>query len=563
MIRDLKKLQNTEFDVLIVGGGIYGATAAWEAASRGLRTALVEKADFGGLTSANSLKIVHGGLRYLQTLDLPRVRESVRERRILLSVAPHLVRPMCCVMPTYGLMMKSKWVMRFGMIANDILSFDRNRGLDPEHRIPRGRVVSRENCIGLVPGIDGGRVTGGAYWSDAQMVNSERLLLAFILSADQAGAVCANYAQAVDFLRVKNRIAGAVVKDGLTGAEFEVRSRVVLNASGGFADPVLGRAIPGVQNKMIRLSTAMNLVLNRGLLPGCAAGVSGRFSHRRADGSEYKGSRVLFIAPWQGVTLAGTFHKPYTGDPEAMAVTESDIESALSEISRVVPGAAFRREDVSFFHKGFLPMEGVNPKTGEVRLTPHYRIHDHSVENGVEGIVSVVGVKYTTARDVAERTVKLLVKKLNAPVGQSVSRNTPLRGGDIRRFESFAENVRASAPFGLAPAVLNHLLSQYGTDYPAVLKLIEGRPELGETLPGSVEVIGGQIVHAAREEAAVRLSDAVRRRTGLGAAKHPGAGALEACGRLMAAELGWDEARLKSEIRDAEAAYAPARETAA
>jgi glycerol-3-phosphate dehydrogenase len=563
MKRDLKKLQNTEFDVLIVGGGIYGATAAWEAASRGLRTALIERADFGGLTSANSLKIVHGGLRYLQTLDVARVFESVRERRILLAAAPHLVRPMCCVMPTYGMLMKSKWVMRLGMIANDVLSFDRNRGLDPEHRIPAGRVISREDCIGLVPGIDGGRVTGGAAWSDGQMVNSERLLLAFVLSAEKAGAVCANYAEATGFMRGKNRIAGAVVKDTLTGTEFEVRSRMVLNAAGGFADQVLAKAVPGIPNRMVRLSTAMNLVLNRGLLPGCAAGVSARFSHRRADGSEYKGSRILFIAPWQGVTLAGTFHKPYTGGPEAMAVSEADIETALAEVGRAVPGAAFRREDVSFFHKGFLPMEGVNPKTGEVRLTPHYRIHDHSVENGVEGIVTVVGVKYTTARDVAERTVKLLVKKLGMPVGSSISRNTPLHGGDVRRFVSFSENVTASAPFGLTPAVLNHLLSQYGTDYPAVLKLIEGRPDLGKTLPGSNEVIGGQIVHAVREEAAVHLSDAVRRRTGLGSAKHPGAAALEACGRLMAAELGWDGARLKDEIRDADAAYTPTRESAA
>jgi glycerol-3-phosphate dehydrogenase len=557
MIRDLKRLQNTEFDVLIVGGGIYGATAAWEAASRGLRTALIDRGDFGGLTSANSLKIVHGGLRYLQTLDVARIRESVRERRILLSVAPHLVHPMCCVMPTYGKLMKSKWVMRFGMIANDVLSFDRNRGLDPDRQIPSGRVISREDCLGLVIGIDGSRVTGGAAWSDAQMVNSERLLLAFILSAEKAGAVCANYAAAADFLRVRNRIAGAVVKDVLTGTEFEVRARMVLNAAGGYADQVLARAIPGIQNRMVRLSTAMNLVLNRGLLPGCAAGVSSRFRNRRADGTEYKGSRVLFVAPWQGVTLAGTYHRPYDGDPERMAVSEGDVEAFLGEVGGAVPGAAFRREDVSFFHRGFLPMEGVNPKTGEVKLTPHYRIHDHSVENGVEGIVSVIGVKYTTARDVAERAVGLLIRKLKVPVGASISRDTPLAGGDVRRFGAFAENVTASAPFGLPPAVMNPLLSQYGTEYPAVLKLIEGRPELGKTLPGSNEVIGAQIVHAVREEAAVRLSDAVRRRTGLGSAGHPGTAAIEACGRLMAAELGWDEARLAEEIRDAEAAYRP------
>jgi glycerol-3-phosphate dehydrogenase len=300
MQRNTDLLKNREFDVCIIGAGIYGATAAWEAASRGLSVALIDRGDFGGFTSANSLKTVHGGLRYLQTLDVARVRESVRERRTLLKIAPHLVSPLLCVMPTYGILMKSKWIMRFGMLANDILSFDRNRGLDPDRRIPAGRVISKQDCLGLALGIDGTKVTGGALWSDAQMASSERLLLSFILSAVQAGAVAVNYAEASGFLLSRNRIHGVRVKDRMTGLEMEVKSKVVLNAAGGFVDKVLTSAIPGIIRKKIKLSTAMNLVINKRLLPGCAAGVrAGSATSGRTAG--FSGEPYPFLFALAGV----------------------------------------------------------------------------------------------------------------------------------------------------------------------------------------------------------------------------------------------------------------------
>jgi glycerol-3-phosphate dehydrogenase len=559
MQRNTNLLKDREFDVVIVGAGIYGATAAWEAASRGLSAALLDRGDFGGFTSANSLKTVHGGLRYLQALDVARVRESVRERRILLKIAPHLVRPLCCVMPTYGHLMKSKWVMRFGLLANDILSFDRNHGLDPDKRIPAGKVISRQDCLGMVLGIDGTKVTGGAMWSDAQMASSERLLLSFILSAVQAGAVAVNYAEVDGFLLSKNRIHGVRVKDRLTGREMEVRSRVVLNAAGGFVDTVLAKAIPGLARKKIQLSTAMNLVLNKRLLPGCAAGVTSRFSNTRQDGRIFRGKRVLFFAPWSEYTLIGTYHRPYAGDPDDMTVTEEEIGLFLHEAAGAYPGTALQREDVTFFHKGFLPMDGVDPKTGEVRLTKHYRIHDHARENGVEGLVSVIGVKYTTARDVAQKTVNVLLGKLKGDFRKSVTRGASIHGGDIQRFEKFQEKVAESAPFDLSRKITDRLTVHYGTDYPNVLKSIEKNPGLSKTVPGSDRVIAAEIVHAVREEAAVKLADVILRRTDLGAGSHPGAACLEYCAGLMAKELGWDNSRIQKEIQETGAVYKTVR----
>jgi glycerol-3-phosphate dehydrogenase len=201
----------------------------------------------------------------------------------------------------------------------------------------------------------------------------------------------------------------------------------------------------------------------------------------------------------------------------------------------------------------------MNPKTGEVQLTKHYCIHDHARENGVEGLVSVVGVKYTTARDVAQKTVNLLFRKLKKGYLKSVSRETPISGGDIQRFEKFQEKVAESAPFGLPKKITDRLTVHYGTNYPNVLKSIEKNPELSKTVPGSDRVIAAEIVHAVREEAAVKLADVILRRTDLGAGKHPGAACLTFCAGLMASELGWDQSRFEKEIRETESCYRTVR----
>ncbi|MCG8605140.1 FAD-dependent oxidoreductase, partial [bacterium] len=191
MERNLSKLQASKFDVLIIGAGIYGAWTAWDAAQRGLSVALIDKGDFGAATSSNSLKIVHGGLRYLQHADIKRVRESTAERRTLMRVAPHLIHPMPCVMPTYGHALRGKEVMQTALFLNDLICFDRNRLSDPQKHIPRGRVVSRKECLRLIPGIDETGLSGGALWHDCQLYNSERMLMSILHSAVNVGAVVA------------------------------------------------------------------------------------------------------------------------------------------------------------------------------------------------------------------------------------------------------------------------------------------------------------------------------------------------------------------------------------
>ncbi len=551
MKRDLKKLSGQTFDMLIVGGGIYGAAAAWDAVSRGLSVALIEKGDFGGATSANSLKIVHGGLRYLQSLDVERMRESIRERRTFLKIAPHLVHPLSCLMPTYGHFMKGREVMIAGMLMNDLISFDRNFHADPAKKIPPGKTISKKACLKIIPGIQQQKLTGGALWTDAQMFNSERLLLSFILSAVQKGAVPANYIQAEGFLKSGDRIEGICTRDMLSGDELEIRSKVVLNTCGGWVNALLQKAGAGTLN--MKLSTAMNLVINRSILQEHAAGITGNFEFKRPDGSVYHRRRVLFMTPWRHVTVVGTYHRPYEADPDRLRVTEAEIEDFLKEINSALPGSPVRRDEISFVHKGFLPMEGINPKTGEVNLTPFFRIIDHR-KTHLKGLISVIGVKYTTARDVSKRAVDLAFRLLGQKPAKSISGQTPLFGGEIDDFGWFiSENTnRLSSTF--SPEVSKHLLYNYGSECQQLLQMIQKEPKMKTLVSGSSEVLTAEVVHGIREEMAVKLSDIIFRRTDLGSAGYPGDQTVQYCADVMAEELGWDPSRIKNEMDAVKAA---------
>lgn len=559
MKRDIQRLMDEEFDLLILGAGIYGAATAWEAASRGLSVALIDKGDFGGLTSANSLKTIHGGIRYLQTLGVDRFRESVKERRALLKIAPHFVSPMCCIMPTCGHFMKSRPVLKMGLLLNDILSLDRNWSLDEEKRIPRSRTISREECLSMLIGINGTGLTGGAMWTDAQMISSERLVLSFILSAEQAGAVPANYVEAIGFLRTSHRIFGVMARDLLSQKEFGIHAKMTLNMTGGFFNSIMKKAVPETSCQPIQLSTAMNLVLRKSLLPGCAAGVFSRFVYLRPSKKPYKGTRVLFFAPWRGFTIVGTHHRPYEDEPENLRIREKEVDTFLEEVQHAYPGGAIQKEDVCFWHKGFLPMDGVKKKSGEVILTKHYRIYDHEREDGVEGFLGVAGVKYTTARGVAKKVIDLVLKRLRRDPFPSKTHKVPIWGGDIRRFENFKNNVMEGKAYGLSPKVLQYLVHHYGAEYPSILSYLEEKSQWGELVSGSEEVILAEIIHAVREEMAVKLSDVILRRTALGAGGHPGENCLKVCASIMAKELGWNEKRKEQEILETSKIYTLAK----
>ncbi len=559
MQRNLHELSNTVHDILILGGGIYGAAATWDAALRGLSVALLEKGDWGGATSSNSLKIIHGGLRYLQHADFKRMRESIRERMVLMRIAPHLVHPLPCVMPTYGHAMKGKEIMAVAMFMNDLIGFDRNGLSDPQKHLPAGRVISKRECLELIPGLEENGLTGGATWYDCQVYNSERMLLSYLHAAAQNGAQFANYVEVTGFITKDNRVLGVQARDVLTQNDFEIRARLVINNSGPWVNQTLGLLQNESAGRKVLLSKAMNLILRRQIFPKFAVGVPSKFEFKDSDALINKGSRLLFIRPWRGRSMVGTTHVPYHGEPKDFHVTENDIQEFIDEVSAAYPAANLSRADVAFFNGGLLPMEGVNPRSGDVRLVKHYIVRDHEREHGLAGLLTVVGVKYTTARDVAQKSIDLAMQKLVVPFKPSVGAVTPVYGGKIARFEEFLQSEMRRKPHGLAQNLVKHLIYNHGATYSEIFKHAAENSAWLQPLGSNTEVLQAEVIHGTREEMALKLADVVMRRTELGSAGHPGAEALQACAQLMAKELGWDAARANQEIAETEAVFVPAK----
>ena len=540
MIRDLDTLTNETFDLLIVGGGIYGATLAWEAAARGLKVALIEKGDWGGGTSSNSLKIIHGGLRYLQHADFMRMRESIAERRILLKIAPHLVRPMPCVMPTYGHAIKGPEVMRIALLMNDLFSMDRNRGVATDRRLPNGRIISKKQFLDIVPNIKRESLNGGAVWYDAHMINSERLLLSFLHSAAEKGLTASNYLEAESLLLRNGRVEGVSAHDRLSGGRFDIRARLTVSATGPWINRLasqLGRKEPPVE-----FSTAVNLVIDRKFTDEYAFAAPTPKQFKDRDALINKGSRLLFFVPWRGMTLAGTDHRPYRGDAD-YRVTEAEVESFLAEINGALPGAEIRRDEVKHVYAGLLPMAAVNAN-GDVTLQKHFRIMDHQKTDGVDGLLSVLTVKYTTARGVSEEVMRHAAGKLGLQSASSPTRSLPIWGGEIEHFGEFAARETLQMPVTLS-ATRDHLLETYGSRWREVIA--EGDSALETVAPDSY-ILKAEILFGVRKEMAQKLSDVMMRRTELGSAGKAAEHHTNAVADVMAAELGWSPERKAAEI---------------
>ncbi|MBN1541003.1 glycerol-3-phosphate dehydrogenase/oxidase [candidate division KSB1 bacterium] len=558
MQRDTMALTRTEFDVLVVGGGIYGATIAWEAVLQGLKTALIEKADFASGTSANSLKTIHGGLRYLQHLDFVRMRESIMERRLLSAIAPHQIHPLPCIMPTYGHLIKGPEAMRMALLMNDIIGWDRNRLKDRSKHLPAGRILAKKRVLELFPYFDIDNMNGGALWYDAQMYNSERLLLSFIHSATQRGALALNYVEADDLMMENGRVIGVQATDHISGEQMPIRARVTLNASGPWINDLLQRARPDASIPLVPFSTALNLVINRPLTERFAFGVPSKCEFRDADAVINKGSRLLFVAPWRGVTLVGTDHKPYDGRADDYRVTESDIQVFLQQVNEALPSAKISRDEVTFFYGGLLPMAGVNPHTGDVQLEKHFKTIDYGAEYDLEGLIGLLSVKYTTARGVAETAVQRVLQKLGKKMAASNGRSIRIWGGEIDDYNAYMEaQIRLHSP-RLTPQVVRHLVNNYGSRYEEVLHLVDADQSLAEPVHEALPILKAEVTYGVREEMAVHLTDIILRRTEMGSTGSPDDEALLACAQVMAAELGWSPEQMFEEILCAKAVYRPA-----
>jgi glycerol-3-phosphate dehydrogenase len=551
--RDLSALENGVFDLVVIGGGIFGVCSAWDAALRGLSVALVERRDFAGATSANSFKMVHGGIRYLQHGDLVRIRQSSQERNVLLRIAPHLVQPLPIVIPTYGHGMKGKEVLLAGLFLYDLLTLDRNWGIrDKEQRIPNGCSMSRQELLNMFPDLDQQGLTGGVLFSDAQMYNPPRLALSFLKSAVELGAKVANYVEAIDFLRSGDRISGVRARDGITGSPLEIRGKVVLNAAGPWAETLLEKSTNLHLSSPGTYSRDACFVVPRRLTGKYALAVSGRT--KDPDAILSRSARHLFIVPWRDYSLVGVWHVVHQGLPDEFAVTEQDLQSFLEEINQAYPSLKFTLDDVSISNAGLVLFGDNKPGAKHLSYGKRSRIIDHSSEHHLEGLVTLIGVRYTTARAEASKAIDLVSKKLQRISPRSKTSSTPIWGGDMEHFGGFLRNVIGQRPIGLGVETLQALSHNYGSGYPEVLKYARDKASLAEPI-GTSRVLKAEIVHAVREEMALKLADVVFRRTDLATGAHPGEDALRVCATLMASELHWDSCRTQNELHEVNAMF--------
>jgi glycerol-3-phosphate dehydrogenase len=547
MKRSFDGLLADELDLLVIGGGIFGACALLDAAQRGLRAALVEKGDFCSATSAQSYKLIHGGLRYLQHGDLYRVRMSSNCRRAFLRIAPHLVQPLPIVVPTYGHGRKSRGLLLFALRLYEALTADRNRGIaDPDRRIPPAEALGRDEVLEAYPGLEPRGLTGAVLFHDGQIYNPARLVLAFVRSAVDLGALAVNYAEVTRIQVEDGRVRGAEVSDRVAGVTAQVRARSVINAAGPYADRLLRRALGHEVEVPGFWSRDAYFVLKRPLVSGLRA-LSLEARTRDPDALLSRGGRHLFLVPWRGYTLCGVWHRSYEGDPDGFRVTEEELAAFVDEINGAYSSARVRLDEVSLVNAGLIPFGENDGSSQDLRFGHRSTIVDHGKRHGIRGLISLVGVRFTTGVHDAPRAVRLAAGALGRKIGRTRLHDQPLLGGDISDFEVQVARLEARARGQIAQRALRPLTHNHGSLAAELLEDIEDEPELGRTIGGST-VLRAEVLQAARREMAVHLSDVVLRRTDLGSGEIPSRAALEECAELAGRELGWTESRKASEI---------------
>ena len=522
------------FDLIVVGGGITGAAVAYDAASRGLSVALVEKGDFGGATSAATSKMIHGGLRYLANGEFRLVRESLRERRILSNIAPNFVYPI----PV--LISNGNRSIRIGMFLYDLLSYDKGWTWDDSKKLPCHHSVAPSRVMALEPVIREEAIRDSVVYHDCLSIAPERLTLAFIRSAIWCGAAVANYTRADRFLfSGRKKISGVQVTDLANNRPVDLTGRLVVNCCGPWADLLIRQLEKEKSDKRVRRSEGIHVITGKLVNHHIVSHITSEKKH-------------VFLVPWRNHTLIGTTDREYIGDPDDFRVSAEAIRSLIADANRLLSDKhAIRREDVLFAYGGLRPL--VEDQTTDVyHSSRRYEIYDHAAD-GLEGLITVEGGKYTTSRNLAEQVMKTVGKKLQHPLGKCRTGSSYLAGCEIANMERFVRRITGENKDFDAKTV-ESLGRNYGTQYGCILDMARKDRRLAKPLNDDGE-IAAQALYAVRNEMALTLGDILFRRTGIGTLGHPGQEALHAVADTAAACLGWDKARKTREIETAEARF--------
>ncbi len=529
--RALAELGRRDFDVVVVGGGVTGAGAALDAATRGLEVALLEQRDWAAGTSSRSSKLIHGGVRYLEQLEFGLVREALREQtRMLDRLCPHLVRPVPFLYPLRTPVLERLYVGT-GMLLYDLLAGRR--------ALPRHRHLSRRAALRRFPGLAPESLCGAILYYDAQ-VDDARHTLTLVRTAACFGALALSSARVVGLEKSGARVTGLRVRCLESGAEVEVRAQRVINATGVWTDRVQGMG--GRGRIRVRASKGIHLVVPRDRIPGDSGLIL------RTERS------VLFVIPWDGHWIIGTTDTDWNLDLAHPAASARDIDYLLERVNRAL-ARPISRDDIEGVYAGLRPLlSGESEDTSKLS-------REHAVSESVSGLVTVAGGKYTTYRVMARDAVDVAARGLGRSVPPSCTHRIPLLGGAgfPGLWPRRAELARGS---GLPLEQVERLLRRYGTRIRELLALIRERPELGEPLPGGGGYLRAEIVYAAAFEGALHLDDVLTRRTRISIeTADRGMEAAPAVAQLVGEVLGWDEATREREIVHYEARVRAERES--
>ncbi len=512
-----------ELDVLVVGGGVVGAGSALDAATRGLRTGLLEARDFASGTSSRSSKLVHGGLRYLEMLDFRLVHEALQERGLLLQrLAPHLVKPVPFLYP-----LQHRWWERFyagsGVLLYDALAYGAGQGTG----MPRHRHLTRRGALRKVPSLRKESLVGALLYYDAQ-VDDARYVMNLARTAASYGAQVASRVKVMGFLRQGERVTGVRAKDLESGREFEVRAKQIVNATGVWTDDT--QAMVGERGQFhVRASKGIHLVVPKDRIQSSTGMIL------RTEKS------VLVVIPWGRHWIIGTTDTDWNLDKAHPAATSADIEYLLEHVNSVL-NTPLNREDVEGVYAGLRPL-----LAGESESTSKLS-REHVVAHAVPGLVVVAGGKYTTYRVMAQDAIDAVANALDGRVPKCVTKDIPLVGAEGYHALWNQRQLIADRS-GLHVARVEHLLNRYGAMLTEILAMVEQDPSLGEQLPGTQDYLKAEVVYAASHEGARHLDDVLARRTRISIeAWDRGVEAAQSAARLLAPVLDWNEEQVEREI---------------
>ena len=517
-------------DVLVIGGGITGAAIARDAALRGFRTALVEKGDFGSGTSSVSSRLIHGGLRYLEQHDLHLVLEASRERRVLLQVAPHLVHPLPFLFPVYRGARVPAWKLRCGLWLYDLLAAFRN--------VRFHRWLGRKATLRFEPGLRERDLKAAGLYYDAQ-TDDARLVLATMRSAAQAGALVANYAEAVSLLKPDGLVRGATVRDLLREGTLVVRALVVVNACGPWVDAVRRLDAPQA-DPLLRLTKGAHVAVPRQRLGN---------THAVTLTSPIDG-RVMFVLPWadSDQSYIGTTDTDEDVSPDEVRATAEDVIYLLRSANAFFPQARLSPNDVVSTWAGLRAL--LRP---DGNLAPSQVSREHRIVESASGLLTIAGGKLTTHRVMAQELVDRVAVRLRALDGRPraprpPTDRLPLPGGETADLEGL---IKAAVERGASDATARHLVGTYGSEAAAVLNLVDKERALGGRIVAGRPELWAEVIHAVEREMAVRLSDVLVRRLHLFyKTRDQAVPASSAVADRLAAALGWDKARRTEELAD-------------